>query len=84
LKEQITQYIPAGEWRSQALDRIEMALDPAKPFAGENDMARAWAALEHPQPELDAEQSAQQKILRETFSARLAAAQRLPRMSSRD
>jgi uncharacterized protein YjbI with pentapeptide repeats len=61
LKQRITEYTPAGDWRSQALARIE-ALDPAKPMHGETDIAKAWANLEHSQPELDV----QQNILRET------------------
>jgi uncharacterized protein YjbI with pentapeptide repeats len=67
LKEQITQHTPAGERRSKALGRIEMALDPDKPLDGEKDMAKAWADLDHPQPELDAQQNAEQKILRENI-----------------
>jgi uncharacterized protein YjbI with pentapeptide repeats len=67
LKEQITQHTPAGEWRSEALGRIEMALDPARPLDGEKDMAKAWADLEHPQPALDAQQNEQQNILRENI-----------------
>jgi uncharacterized protein YjbI with pentapeptide repeats len=69
LKEEITQYTPAGEWRSQALARIETALDPSKPLDGENDMAKAWADLEHSQPKPDA----QQNILRETGCSEKAA-----------
>jgi uncharacterized protein YjbI with pentapeptide repeats len=59
LKQRITEYT-VGD--SQVLARIEMALDPAKPLDGEADMAKAWADLEHSQPELDA----QEKSLRET------------------
>jgi uncharacterized protein YjbI with pentapeptide repeats len=62
LKQRITEYTPGGDWRSKALDRIEMALDPAKPLDGDADMAKAWADLEHSRPELDAYEN----ILRET------------------
>jgi len=61
LTQQITEHTPPGDWRSQALARIE-ALDPAKPMDGETDMSKAWANLEHSQLELDV----QQNILRET------------------
>jgi uncharacterized protein YjbI with pentapeptide repeats len=61
LKEQIAQHTPAGEWRSQALARIE-PIDPAKPLDGETDMAKAWGDLEQSQPDLDV----QQNVLRET------------------
>jgi len=61
LTQQITEDTPPGDWRLQALARIE-ALDPAKPMDGETDIAKAWANLERSQPEPDV----QQNILRET------------------
>jgi hypothetical protein len=65
LKQRITEYT-SGDW--QVLSRIEI-LDPAKPLDGEVDMTKAWADLEHSQPDLDA----QQNSLRQTGCSKIAA-----------
>jgi hypothetical protein len=53
LRQLLERNIPDGPLKVQALDRVERNLDPAKPLAGEDEMATRWSELQGVSPPPD-------------------------------
>jgi hypothetical protein len=61
--------VPDGEYRVEALARIERRLNPAKALENEGEMTTAWAALQSSSPARDLYEKSLAEQLRETDCA---------------
>jgi Pentapeptide repeats (8 copies) len=77
LEQLITDQVPEGRLRSEAMKRIEDSLNPTKALEGEDEMAKVWWEA-HPAREVYEERVA--KIWRETGCATEGAPYVLPRL----
>jgi uncharacterized protein YjbI with pentapeptide repeats len=46
LRERVAREVPEGDFREEALKRLDRAFDPSKPLAGEDEMTKSWVALQ--------------------------------------
>ncbi len=69
LKKTITEQVPEGRERADAMKSIEQRLDPEKPLDGEDEMAKIWTDQAGSPPAKDVHEKRLAEVWRETGCA---------------